>query len=329
MQEKSNHPSLKRTVIAFVFLLLSVLCFGCKKRGKPEIILQREWIANAEFVGDLQASRLAAEEGWVLTVLEGSEIQDPVQEVRSERAHFGVASADRVLKENELGANLAIIATATPKSPVVFLGHASDILRDPHDFIGKSVGIQSGTNTELVFEALVLMNNLDRSKIDVLESGWGTGEFTSGQVQILAAFDYDEPVQLDEKKFPYKKLYPADHRVDFIGTVYFTRRELIKNDPTTVAKFVQVLVRGWDHALDQQQDAIEYLFNTFPENIDPEKESRSLSVGEKYFKDDNGTLLYASRSRWEAMAEVLKRMDYLKNFQFEKNIDYSFLEQAH
>ena len=56
------------------------------------------------------ASKIALEKGFRLVVKEGSELFDPIRLVRSGDVDFGVASADRILQENEGGAQLVIIA---------------------------------------------------------------------------------------------------------------------------------------------------------------------------------------------------------------------------
>jgi ABC-type nitrate/sulfonate/bicarbonate transport system substrate-binding protein len=291
------------------------------------VVLQREWTANAEFAGDLLASGYAAEKGWNLEVAEGSEVRDPVQEVLSGRAQFGVASADRILRENESGANLTILAVATRRSPVVFVAAEALGLQNPRDMLGHSVGIQTGTNTEFVFEALVMKSGINRSDIRVVESGWGVGEFVAGQIEILAVFDYDEPIELERRGMTVSKLIPSDFGVDFVGTVYFSRRSLVMEDPELVQSFLDVLVAGWTEAIADPDKAMASLFSAYP-NLDEEKERRSFLIGQDYFSGDNGISLYAEPSRWRSMGDALVSLDVIKEFTFPGAVDYRFLRRA-
>ena len=88
-----------------LFLLFSLvsLLAGCR-RAPSGAILQREWTANAEFAGDVWASKVGEKHGINLDVREGSEVIDPIKMVRTNAAQFGVASSDRVLHENSGGA---------------------------------------------------------------------------------------------------------------------------------------------------------------------------------------------------------------------------------
>jgi len=309
-------------------LVLTALCVltSCGPRVRP-VILQREWTANAEFAGDVWASEVARTHGLTLEVREGSELLDPLKVVRSGGAHFGVASSDRILRENEGGADLVILATATYKSPVVFLTHPAQRIKSPSQFRGRTVGIQAGTNTDLVFKSLLRSQGLSSTEMRVVESGWGTTNFETGAIDVLAAFDYDEPVQLERKAVPFEVIQPERYGVRFIGTVYFTRRALIREDPQLVQAFMDALVEGWRNALRAPSDALAKLVARFKE-IDKQKELQSFDRGRPYFAGEHGRLLYASQERWNEMAATLISLGVLKSFAFEANVDYRFLESA-
>jgi ABC-type nitrate/sulfonate/bicarbonate transport system substrate-binding protein len=310
-----------------IVLLIIIAIFSVKCSKKDSIILQREWFANSEFVGDIWASKIASEKGLTLQVKEGSELLDPVRLVRSGDVHFGVASADRVLQENEGGAQLMIIASATYKTPVVFLSKTKSQIFKPVDFIDKKVGIQAGTNTELVLDAIIHNENLDKEKIRIVESGWGIQTLRNDDIDVLGAFDYDERIQLEMHKVKYNKIDPEESDVKYVGTVYFTRKSLIEEEPDVVQDFISYLVAGWENAIDNPDEAISFLVE-YNSNIDREKEKLSLSQGIKYFQGENNHLLFSSKERWMAMAESLIELGKLNKFIFEENIDYTFLEIA-
>lgn len=309
------------------FSMFALVVGGCGDVEGDRLILQREWIANAEFAGDLLAREVASERGWRLDVLEGSEVQDPVQEVQGGRAHFGVASADRVLKENELGADLVVVAAATPRSPVVFVAKSPLKLDSPADFAGRSVGIQSGTNTELIFSALVESSGTAAESIDVVESGWGVGEFVADQVEILAVFAYDEPVELERRGIALSTLHPADHGVDFIGTVYFANASWLRDNQQRAKDFVDALLEGWRRTSGDPESALKILFAAYP-RLDQQKERQSLRLGMNYFRGDEGRLLYASPERWQRMADVLEVSGFLAKAPVESTVNYELLTRA-
>ncbi len=316
--------TMKLAVFSF---MLSSWTLNCSDSVET-LVLQREWTANAEYAGDIWASKLAREKGFHLVVHEGSELLDPVRLVRSGDVQFGVASADRILQENEGGARLVIIASATFKTPVVFLSKKGSGIKTPQDFINKIVGIQAGTNTELVFKALVSATNIiEEERIRVVESGWGIQTFVNGDIDVLGAFDYDEPVQLEFRGIEYNVISPEDYGVDYVGTVYFTREDFIDNNPRVVQDVLNCLVLGWHRALQNPEKALNLLVE-YSSEINADKEKRSLMRGKEYFQGENQWPLYSSDDRWESMSRSLMSLGRLRTFDYRNNIDYSYLQIA-
>lgn len=320
-----NHKT--KVSLSLALAVLAAVTLTSCSRTKEKILLQREWVANAEFVGDVWAEDLSHTAGPVIEVREGSEAADPIRAVRSQRAQIGVASSDRILRENEGGADLLVLATATYKSPVVFLGHPEDKISSPKDFRGRVVGIQTGTNTELVFKSLIKSQGILPGEVRVVDSGWGTQNFESGRISVLAAFDYDETVQLSRKSVSYSELYPEQFGVRYVGTVYFTSREFARQHPDLVQAFMDKLVQGWVNAISKPDEAISRLKRRFP-SLDAAKERQSLTRGIPYFRGEDGMMLHASPERWSAMAKNLIDLKLLKTFSFDHNVDYQFLEKA-
>lgn len=318
------HKTTRFLVSATAFVFISIFA-GCN-RSDSTITLQREWSANAEYAGDVWASEIAAANGRKLDVREGSQIIDPIKQVRSKAAQFGVASADRVLRENEGGAGLVILATAVYRSPVVFIVNPKNDIKSPAGFRGLTIGIQAGTNTELVFRMLVKLLRLP-SDMKVVESGWGTKTFEDGTLDVLAGFDYDEPVLLTMKNVPHSLIYPEKSGVRFIGTVFFTSKALVNENPAVVQHFMDDLVSGWRQALENPNDAIIKLGARY-KDVDTKKELISFQRGRPYFAGEGGRLLYASRERWEQMATQLTSLGILKSFNFGDHVDYRFLDAA-
>jgi NitT/TauT family transport system substrate-binding protein len=161
----------------------------------------------------------------------------------------------------------------------------------------------------------------------VVESGWGTTTFETGALDVLAAFAYDEPVQLDLKNVTYDEIHPEAYDVRYVGTVYFTSGAMVRDNAEAVQSLMNNLVAGWQQALKNPQEAIRKLSVKFS-SLDTKKELLSLERGRQYFAGENGRLLYASRERWEEMGRHLVDLQALKQFDFQSNVDYRFLVVA-
>lgn len=319
----------KTAILYFLFAITLSSCkfFGNKEKDnktfKASVI--QEWFPNANYAGELVAMyETDSINGLDLEVKAGSDQLDPIKLVLSGESQFGVASADRIIQSNEQGANLVVIGVANYKSPTCYLSRKEKNITNVKDFEGKKIGILTGTNTEVIYRILVKKNNLDKSKLKEVEAPFDLGTFVSGAYDVRPAFVYDEPVSLDQQNISYNILKPEDYGVNFLGTVYFCKRSLIEKNPELVKAFVQSIKQGWTKAFQNPNHAIELLYK-FDSNIDKVREEKSLAKALEYFKGENDSLLYASQKTWESMANDLKEMGFVKDFNYEKTVNYNFL----
>lgn len=322
-----NRHSLLAKIQFVSVIAWGIMLASCGPQGEQnDVILQREWTVNAEYAGDVWASSLAADHGINMDVREGSELNDPLKVVRSGEAHFGVASADRILQENEGGADLVILGAATYKSPVVFLVQPKIEFASISDLNGKVVGLQAGTNTELVFKALARAVAPRLDDVKIVESGWGTTTFETQSIDVLGAFAYDEPVSLEMKGKSFQEIKPETYGVHYVGTVYFTRRALVDDDPDLVRVFMKLLADGWHNTIQSPEEAVNILAERYSDiRGNRAKTLKSLRAGLTYFEGENGKLFYVSQARWNRMTESLIGLGVLESFDFKDNVDYRFL----
>lgn len=79
-------------------------------------------------------------------------------------------------------------------------------------------------------------------------------------------------------------------------------------------------------ALKEPDKAIKNL-KKYDATIDENRELLSLKKGLSYFEGENKQVLFASKSRWEHMTSDLINLGFIKRFDFDKTINYEFIEQ--
>jgi len=321
----------KIVFIAAIFCSSLVACNN-NNNGKQsvkvtKVSLIQEWFPNANYAGELVAMyETDSINGLELRVKAGSDQLDPIKLVLSGESQFGVASADRIIQSNEQGADLVVIGVANFKSPTCYLSKTEKNIKSIKDFEGKKIGVLTGTNTEVIYRILIKKNNLNKTKLKEVEAPFDLGTFVNGVYDVRPAFVYDEPVSLDKQNISYNTLKPEDYGVSFLGTVYFCKRSLVETNPAIVKAFVQSIKSGWQKTFENPNHAIELLYK-YDNNIDKVREEKSLQKALEYFKGENDSLLYASQKSWETMANDLKDMGFVKEFSFDKTVNYSFLKK--
>jgi NitT/TauT family transport system substrate-binding protein len=106
-----------------------------KPETLPVVELRQEWFPNANFAGEVSASkRFAKDEKIQLKVVPGAEDVDPIKVVLSKGADFGVVGGDLLVAAVAKGAPLVAIGVVNVKSPTCFLVKAKSGIKSPADF---------------------------------------------------------------------------------------------------------------------------------------------------------------------------------------------------
>jgi ABC-type nitrate/sulfonate/bicarbonate transport system substrate-binding protein len=262
-------------------------------------------------VGEVAASKhFAKQEGLDLKVVPGAEDVDPIKVVLSGAADFGVVGADLLVAAVAKGAPLVAIGVINLKTPTCFLVREDSPIKGPRDFVGKRVGILTGTNTERVYQLMMKRAGVDRTKVREIQVPFDLQTFVLKQYDVRPAFIYDEPVSLEGQSIPYRVINPADYGVQFLGTVYFTRKDVIDSRRDTVQKLVNSLARGWRFSLAKPDLAIADLVEAYP-SLKRDRETRSFEIGKGYFAGEQGKPLTASEGAWQAMITSLEEISVI------------------
>lgn len=313
-----------------IIILLSFSVFGCKKELKKDseklitVKIVQEWFANANYAGEVVAQHKYDSINKInIEIIEGSYEIDPIKMVLSGEAQIGVAGADKILVANDKGADLVVFGVVNPISPVCFVSLKENNIITAKDFKGKNIGVLTGTATEYVYRSLLKKEGLDPSELKESEISFDLNTFINKIYDVRPAFIFDEPVSLDKQKIEYNVLEPSKYGIKFLGTVYFCKRSYLNGNKQVLQDLTNSLIQGWDFALKNNNEAIEYLKLSFP-SIDKERELSSLKKGINYFKGDENKQLFANMKKWEEMALSLEDLKVINKFD-SKNIDYSFI----
>jgi len=295
-------------VAAFAGTLTSCSSGVPKLENLPVVELRQEWFPNANFAGEISASkRFAPDQKIQLKVVPGAEDVDPIKVVLSKGADFGVVGGDLLVSAVAKGAPLVAIGVANIKSPTCFLVKSKSGIKGPADFLGKRVGILPGTNTERVYQLMMKRAGIDRGKIKEIQIPFELQTFILGQYDVRPAFIYDEPVSLEQQGISYEVIDPAQYGVRFTGTVYFTRRDVLDAKRPLAQALVTSLVKGWSYAIANPDASFSDLMEAYP-TLKRDRERRSLQLALPYFAGESGKPVTASTEAWQAMITGLEEI---------------------
>ncbi|MGE4218869.1 MAG: diguanylate cyclase [Alphaproteobacteria bacterium] len=257
-----------RTIRALM-LFMTVLSASCPAvaQTRPQdaplmpVRLQLKWSHQFQFAGYYAAQEKGyfREAGLDVALVEGSGSIDPVAEVLSGRAEFGVGSSELVIHRSE-GKPVVALAVILQHSPFVLVARQGPDVTSIHDLIGRRVMVESHA-AEL--EVYLTLEHAPLSRMQVLPHSGDPRDLDRG-VDAMTAYSSTEPFILQENGIDFQVFSPRSSGIDFYGDTLFTSEGMIEKDRAAVKAFREAALRGWRYALENQQEMIDLILARYP-----------------------------------------------------------------
>lgn len=321
--------NLRLLVIFLIALLITGCSTSCNTTAPPKTqstSLRFDWFTSMTFSGEVWGFQEFAKKNNLELKLEpGSESTDPIKLVIAGTNDFGCISVEKFLSANEKGADLVAIGVINQISPTVFVSKKEKNITTPKDWVGKRVGILPGGATEYVYRSLLRKEGITASQFTEVTVPFDLGTFVADNYDVRPAFVYDEPVFLESKNIAYNLIEPKNYGVNYVGRVYFAKRDFVKANPELVQKFINTMAEGWNTSLAKPEEAIANL-KKFEPKTDTTRDLASLIKAKPYYADTNGKTLTFNYEFWDATVNELSELGILKNKNYRDSIDESFVK---
>ncbi|MGE5471757.1 MAG: diguanylate cyclase [Bacteroidota bacterium] len=227
---------------SLAFLCLVVLAGPVLALEK--ISVQLNWKHQFQFAGFYAAvdQGYFRDAGFEVSLRELAEGHDPVSEVLSGNADYGVAASELAL-ERARGKPLVALAVIVQHSPLVLLANRRRI---------SSIDALNERRIMLLPHEAELIAYLKREGIErympVLHS-FELADLISGRVDAISAYATDEPFLLRQQGFPYVAYNPSAVGLNFYGDTLFTSEQHVRASARSVRAFRLAVLKGWEYAM--------------------------------------------------------------------------------
>jgi ABC-type nitrate/sulfonate/bicarbonate transport system substrate-binding protein len=265
----SRRKLLKRAgVLAIGLLFTPEVLAACNSSGATgvstsasssvaDVSIQLNYLENVQFAGSLMALHKGyyRQNGLNVTLLPGGPNLAPEPVVVSGRALVGVTHPTEGVQAILNGAPLKIIGAAFQKSPICLVSRASNPIRNPHEMIGKTIGV-SDTNLP-TWQAFLKANNIPESAIKVNTVQFSTQPLADGQIDGLIGFITNEPIILDLQGVPTYSFLLADYGYPMVDDVYIVRNSDLADHSARklIVDFMAGEAKGWRAAFGDPKEA--------------------------------------------------------------------------
>jgi PAS domain S-box-containing protein len=243
------------------YLLFLILINANKPaKGKDkQVSLQLKWHHQFQFAGyyAAQLKGFYKEKGLEVSIIEGSVSRPPVTKVLNGEADFGITGSD-VLHDFVQGKPVVITSVIFQHSPYVFIALKESNISVASDFYKKKVMV-SDEQGWVLLKSLFITEGINLDSIAVEQHSWNNEDLIRGKVDAMSGYSTVEPYQLQQRGVQVSVINPIDYGLDFYGDLIFTSEDYANHHPETVKGFNEASARGWEYALNNKEEIINYI----------------------------------------------------------------------
>lgn len=298
-----------RLLLLLICLLTAAAPLHAESRRHP-VSLQLKWYHQFQFAGYYAALEKGyyREAGLDVTLREGDPQRDPIHDVVSGKADFGIGASELVIARAE-GKPVVALAVILQHSPLIVLAKQGATMHSFHDLIGKSIRV---VPHEYELNAMFHAMGHDSSDFNLTARTVNDIEdLATESITAISAYSTDEPYFLEKRNIPMLQFTPRAVGVDFYGDTLFTSDRMVQQSPSMVEAFRQASIKGWHYALANPEEIAELIVRKYAPGKDRDqllweaRQMRTLMMPEMV---DIG---YMSEGRWRHIRDTYAELHLL------------------
>lgn len=240
--------------------------------------------------------------GLDVAIAAGKGSGDTAQLVANGSQDFGLTDAVSIAAGRSQGLPIKSLGVVYQTNPSSFVSKKEQGITSISNIAGKSFGAVPGGSPYLLAQALFKQNNVKPGK-QISVPAPGIAQLKTGQVDFITFFG-NEVVNIDPNwKTNLNVLYFKDAGQDIYGLAIATSDDYAANHPKQVACFRAGVIKGFEQAKANPQEALDALYDAVPATkTQPDVQKQMLNGAFAYTGND---LLAQNAQRWEATQKVL------------------------
>ncbi len=270
---------MRKFKIVILLLIFSILIIsGCSNGGNggsqgenlEKITITLDWTPNTNHTG----LYVAKDKGYFADVGLEVDIIQPQggtaeQLVASDKAAFGVSYQEQVTLARLEDFPIVSLAAVIQHNSSGFTSFKDKGIESPKDFEGKKYGGWGSPVEKATLKALMEKHGGDVEKVDIITSGDTDFFVASEKGDIDFGWEFETwagvEAQLRGIELNYIDLGKEDKNLDYYTPVIVTNENNIKNKADLVKRFMEAVVKGYEFAIANHEEAGQILLDNAPE----------------------------------------------------------------
>ena len=256
------------------------------------VVMQFDWIFNAQFAGFYQAIEQGfyADAGLAVELRGGVTTPDTVAATLEEPAiSFGSVESNVLLADVADGARARALGTMFQASPMGWMYLRGGGIQRFADLADARVGIHS--DGRRVLKLLLRQAGADVSGLETFKASHDPGLLLSGKADALQCYYIDEFVKLEQEVGDRAGIFLAkDHGYHAYSQVMFTHVTTVRENPEVVRAFLRATKAGWRYAFEHPGATVDLILAEYSPELDRAYQLRSLAKIEELMVPVPGAL---------------------------------------
>lgn len=275
-------------LVALLLAMGTTVPLGAMGRATPEplpVVMQLDWIHNAQFAGLYQAEAQGyfADAGLAVEIRPVVRGQKTVEAVLAEEFAIGSAESNVLLKAHSEGHPIRALATMFQGSPMGWMYLERSGFADFADLQGKIVGIHP--DGERVLAVMAAHQGFPADALQTQKVGWELEPLLNGEVDAMQAYYIDEYVELQLATEGACGMFLAkDHGYYAYSQVFFTTAPMLAEHSESVEAFLAAAKAGWEYAFAHPEETVDLVIGTYNPELDRAYQLASLAAIEELMR---------------------------------------------
>jgi NitT/TauT family transport system substrate-binding protein len=312
-----------RVVGIFIIIMAISLsaCSGAQATGPADkVTVQLSWFLGVEYAGFYTAVEKGyyAEENIEVTLNAGGPEINPLDEVDSGRAQFGIGQADSIIIAKTNDQNFVSVAAIFKNNPLAITSLASDNIQKPEDLAGKTIGAYSldlASYSDVSLLAFMSRTGLEKDsmKYALIEDFQGANEIKAGNMDAMSGmFATDQQVMAQQAGDTLNFIYYKDYGVDVYINTIFVKEELTQSNPDLITRFLRATFKGYQYAIENPEE-VAALAVTYDEALDLTYQEEVMKAQIPFLDTGDGPLGSMNEKVWETTQDILIEFNLISN----------------
>ncbi|PSM16800.1 ABC transporter substrate-binding protein [Nitratireductor sp. StC3] len=261
------HTSLRAAKCGLVGLTMA--CVAQVASAQEQLKLTLNWAVGPYH----EAFFLAQEKGYYADA--GLEVQiEPgrgssatSQLVASGQTDIGMAGAVSAFDLVAKGAPIQIVMAIRQDDGYALMVRPDSGINSPKDLEGRKIALQPGGIQVPLFDAMIAVNEVDKSKVEVIsvDASALLNLYADDQIDAYITIPGFEQPKLNERGLKAKFVYLRDYGVPILGHSLVVNRQILEERPDAVRGFLAATLRAFSEATHNPGIAVDALLAKHPE----------------------------------------------------------------